>query len=412
MVLKIAFLVAFASFASSATYENYNLFRVNVSTPFQAQMLRQYVDRGDHITFDAPTTKTPFLIAVQKDFEPGFYLNVETSLCADIEKVQDNIQEWFEKEAISQPDDPMSWDRYHSLPQIHRWQANLTQTYPQLVSSIDIGQAYEGRHIRGTKIETNPNNPIIIVEANANAREWITSATATWLINELLTSEDPMVRNLRETIDWHIFPVVNPDGFYYSRTTDRVWRKTRRPNPYTDCVGTDLSRNFPFKWNSGGASNNPCGMDYAGPNPLSEIEAAALANYVNKNAKKITAYLSFDSTSQRLMYPFSTRDQPPLRNEEQFEQIGQAMVSAMEAKFGTKYGFGNVADSIYEASGNSVDWVKGVHDIPFVWQYGFRNTESGFAFPHEQIVENAQEVLESIVTFVQEARKIGYFPQA
>lgn len=58
----------------------------------------------------------------------------------------------------------------------------------------------------------------MFIEANIHAREWISSATATWFINQLLTSTDPAVVDLAENIDWYIIPVMNPDGFSYSHT--------------------------------------------------------------------------------------------------------------------------------------------------------------------------------------------------
>ena len=58
----------------------------------------------------------------------------------------------------------------------------------------------------------------MFIEANIHAREWISSATATWFINQLLTSTDPAVVDLAENIDWYIVPVLNVDGFSYSHT--------------------------------------------------------------------------------------------------------------------------------------------------------------------------------------------------
>lgn len=54
------------------------------------------------------------------------------------------------------------------------------------------------------------------VEANIHAREWIAVGTATWLINQFLTSSDPSVRDMAENIDWYFIPVANPDGYSYS----------------------------------------------------------------------------------------------------------------------------------------------------------------------------------------------------
>ena len=33
--------------------------------------------------------------------------------------------------------------------------------------------------------------------------------------------------DLVDNLNWHIIPVTNPDGYLYSQTTDRLWRKTR-----------------------------------------------------------------------------------------------------------------------------------------------------------------------------------------
>lgn len=61
-------------------------------------------------------------------------------------------------------------------------------------------------------------NPIIFLDANIHAREWITSASVIWILNELLTSTDPAVRELAQNVDWIIVPVINVDGFQYSHT--------------------------------------------------------------------------------------------------------------------------------------------------------------------------------------------------
>lgn len=62
------------------------------------------------------------------------------------------------------------------------------------------------------------NNPVVFLEANIHAREWITSATATWFLNQLLTSTDPVIQDLAQNINWYIVPVFNVDGFAYSHT--------------------------------------------------------------------------------------------------------------------------------------------------------------------------------------------------
>lgn len=111
-------------------------------------------------------------------------------------------------------------------------------------------------------------NPTIFIESTIHAREWITVATATYLLNELLTSNDPEIREMSNNYDWVFVPVVNIDGYVYSHTKvgqrkcthiyiffhthsiclnqkNRMWRKTRRPHQ-NSCFGVDANRNFDF----------------------------------------------------------------------------------------------------------------------------------------------------------------------
>lgn len=67
-------------------------------------------------------------------------------------------------------------------------------------------------------------NPVIFIESNIHAREWITSATATWLLNELLTSTDAVTQVLSNQYDWIIVPIVNVDGYVYTHTTVSNYR--------------------------------------------------------------------------------------------------------------------------------------------------------------------------------------------
>lgn len=395
--------------AAKTTYEPWYVVKVNVSTPFQVQMMSQYQDAGHHLFFDSLSLKKPLFVGVRDWNVAGFYKNVDEILCADTETVSESLQEWFDNEVIAQPADPMSWDRFHSLDQIYAFLADKAAATPNIVSVFSIGRSHEGREIRGIKIEANPTNPGIFIEANSNGREWVGSAVATWIVNELLVSDDPVIRNLRENVNWYVIPVVNPDGFVYSHDEDRMWTKTRRPTSNSGCPGASIDRNFPLYWSTGGSSKNPCSIQHAGNAALSEVETVSLANFINKNAKKFTAYLNFHSTSQKLMYPFSTKDAFGMRNEDEHIEVGAQMIAALAKRYGTQYEFGDVLNTIYESSGSSIDWVKGVHDIPFVWQYEFRDTDKGFVFPAEQIIANAEETLDSIVALVDAAQSRGYF---
>ena len=86
-------------------------------------------------------------------------------------------------------------------------------------------------------------------------------------------------------IDFYILPLVNPDGYEYSRTKDRLWRKNRRR--HLGFRGIDLNRNWGFKWGGAGISKRPWKEDYAGPKPFSEPETAAVSNFVRSRARNL-----------------------------------------------------------------------------------------------------------------------------
>lgn len=71
------------------------------------------------------------------------------------------------------------------------------------------------------------NNPIIFIESTIHAREWITVATATFILNELLTSTDPEIKDLANNYDWVFVPVVNVDGYAYSHSSVRHLATTK-----------------------------------------------------------------------------------------------------------------------------------------------------------------------------------------
>ena len=46
------------------------------------------------------------------------------------------------------------------------------------------------------------------------------------MMHELIEN-DADHSDLTENLDWYILGIVNPDGYAYTQTNDRLWRKTR-----------------------------------------------------------------------------------------------------------------------------------------------------------------------------------------
>lgn len=75
------------------------------------------------------------------------------------------------------------------------------------------------------------------------------------------------VQRVLDEYDFYIVPFVNPDGFVFTTTTQRLHRKNMRPAPAgvnATCIGVDVNRNWPNEWdtNPGGSSPDPCSQTY------------------------------------------------------------------------------------------------------------------------------------------------------
>lgn len=149
------------------------------------------------------------------------------------------------------------------------------------------------------------------MEGLIHAREWISGATVTYILNELLFSTDPAVQDLAQNIDWHILPVTNADGYEYTRDSTRMWRKTRKPSSPT-CWGVDPNRNFAYNWmtpdetGNPGASTNPCSDTFSGNSPFSEPETTAVQNYVTQHRGEFDLYLAMHSYAHMFLHPLGT----------------------------------------------------------------------------------------------------------
>ncbi|KAF2896241.1 hypothetical protein ILUMI_09935 [Ignelater luminosus] len=408
--LLLLLVVASSLAHSRLRFDNYQVHRVHPKTPEQLQALRQLEESGNGYDFwtDIGYAHKPVDIMVPPHMKYNFedFLKLQN---LKSELYIKNVQKLIDQERITTKNHTRAtdWKRYQTLDEIYAWMDSLQAQYPGIVQSVVGGQSYEGRQIRGVKVSYKSGNKAAFIEGGIHAREWIAPATVTYMLNQLLTSSDPAVRDVAENHDWYIFPSVNPDGYVYTHTRDRMWRKTRKP--YGLCVGADPNRNWGYQWMNGGASNNPCFDTYAGSSPFSEIETKSLSDYMETFMDKIEVYFDFHAYSQYLMFPYGHAGLEVPKNNALLHKIGRKAGQVLAQRYGTIYSVGNIPEVIYVASGGSCDWVMNKmdaeHNGGHVYVYELRDTgRHGFLLPADQIIPTGEETLDSVVSIMQDVR--------
>ncbi|CAL8101893.1 unnamed protein product [Orchesella dallaii] len=309
-----------------------------------------------------------------------------------------DVQRVVEKENVrSTRQSGMNWRDYQRLRTIHDWLDSLAAFNPQVAQTGSIGRSTEGRNLKMIKLSKNPEkkNPVIYIDGGIHAREWISPAVTTYIIGKLM-SLSPQDADLLENVDWHIVPVLNPDGYEYTFNEDRLWRKSRSLHNGPNCPGVDLNRNFDFHWGEAGTNDDPCRNTYPGPYPFSEPEANSTASYLFNNRNKIRAYLTFHSYSQLWLTPYGYTEDLPSDYEE-LESLGLRAARALQEVYGTEYEVGAPSHILYSNSGSSRDYAKGVPGIKYSYTIELRDQgDFGFLLPPQQILSTCEETWEGV----------------
>ncbi|XP_070248168.1 carboxypeptidase A6 isoform X2 [Myotis yumanensis] len=232
------------------------------------------------------------------------------------------------------------------------------------------------------------------IDCGIHAREWIGPAFCQWFVKEALLTyrSDPTMRKMMNHLYFYIMPVFNVDGYHFSWTNDRFWRKTRSRNSRFRCRGVDANRNWKVKWCDEGASMHPCDDTYCGPFPESEPEVKAVANFLRKHKKHIRAYLSFHAYAQMLLYPYSYK-YATIPNFSCVESAAYKAVNALRSAYGIRYRYGPASSTLYVSSGSSMDWAY-KNGIPYTFAFELRDTgHFGFLLPEVLIKPTCTETM-------------------
>nr|XP_046919881.1 zinc carboxypeptidase-like [Dermatophagoides farinae] len=291
--------------------------------------------------------------------------------------------------------------RLEFLSQLNQSNIEYDILIPENAEKISIGYSYEQRNIMGIKIVNNKQNnssQIIFVECGIHAREWISPAYCIWLAGQLLTNK--RLSSLNERYQFIIIPSLNVDGYVFTHTHQRLWRKTRSRQYGTNCIGADPNRNWAISWCQKGSSLDPCQDTYCGRGPFSEIEVRQMANFVHRYEGKIFAYFAIHSYSQLWMFPYGYTARR-VDNYNQLRIASLAAVQSIRSLFGTQFKFGSIAEIIYSASGSSIDYVYDSLNVKNTFALELRDKgRYGFQLPNWQIIPTCVETLAGMRTAI------------
>lgn len=147
---------------------------------------------------------------------------------------------------------------YHSSDEISTFLQGLANEFPEITSLFHMGNSFEGRPLEGIKIAKRKHGKhrhAFVIIGPQHAREWVAATTSLYLAHALAVDPSEQhpdhvgftLGHLLDLYEFHIIPNPNPDGYEYTRTSDRLWYKTRQIVSHDgriDCTGIDMNSNW------------------------------------------------------------------------------------------------------------------------------------------------------------------------
>ena len=248
-LLALLFILFFSSAQkNSLPYKNTSLIQVHdISQEVMDSLLKYNV-----IPFSCRSGVSDSEIIVDGN-ALNWLINYDISFSIVHDNVENMIDHEMEKIYSLKSNRTSNWfSVYRELSEVEE-KINQIALSSNIVTQEVVGQSYEGRDILGVKISIDngiEDKPAIFINGCQHAREWSSPMAATYLIQELSEHEDTdsEINMFLNGVDIYIIPIVNPDGYLYTWQENRYWRKNRQLNSDSDCVGTDLNRNWNYDW--------------------------------------------------------------------------------------------------------------------------------------------------------------------
>lgn len=268
---------------------------------------------------------------------------------------------------------------------------------PRWMTRTQFGTSTNGRPMYAYKISAartaSASRKKVIFSALTHAREWGTGGIGMAIADRLLQglNSGRKLTGLLSQVDVYIVPCLNPDGYEYTFTDNRLWRKNRRDLPGTQNFGVDINRNFAFGWGGSGSSGNTGSQTYRGPSPHSEAETSSYNAFI-QGLGNVKAVIDFHSYSELILWPWaSTLDSVPAADATRMANLGNAMQTAIQGVNGRLFTAGPVGSTLYLASGSSVDqWYATKGAAAYTIEVRDQGVY-GFEMPESEILPNINE---------------------
>ncbi len=283
--------------------------------------------------------------------------------------------------------------QYRSYQETIDFLQECVKRYPHLIKLQSIGKTWEGREIilatLTQDVEFADLKPALLYTGTIHAREWIGNELAVAFIDFLLKNHDsdPRVMSALAKNTLYIVPVLNPDGFEYSRNHYSFWRKNRRKNP-DGSYGVDLNRNFSVGWVK---SKNYTSNIYGGPEPFSEPETRAIKEFVDTHPN-ITIALDYHSQGN-VFFPAHKFNHEAEIEGTDLNVLCANMNFEIEKVTGRRYGIhrGKPPAKLIAGSGREYYYSRGI--LASVVEVGTRNIPDYLQNMSESIDENIPALL-------------------
>lgn len=294
---------------------------------------------------------------------------IRFDLTGDLNQQLDRINNRAGGKANAKADDfPAGDEAYHTYDEVNAELQQATTDHADIAAVNSIGKSVEGKDLNMIKISDNAaqdeDEPEVLFNCNQHAREHLTTEMCMHIVQRFTDgyADDPKIKEVVDNKEIWVIPMVNPDGSMYDIEGGeyKMWRKNR------DGEGTDLNRNWDYKWGCcGGSDEDPAGETYRGEAGFSAPETKALSDWVasrNINgAQQIKAHIDFHTYSELVLWPFGHTDETVTEDMTQeeydrFKSIGEEMA-------GTNGYTPMQSSGLYITDGDSNGWMWGNQKI-------------------------------------------------